>query len=897
MSADGVSALVNDLKRKHIPRLLKPQLKEVLKSLKLSGTGNKPDLQERLEEYLQDAARNRHQDVNRVFDLVRQQLDDRTYSGYSSPASSSRPIGSPRGIRLKVPPPSTTSAALATMGQLAGNSAVVNVHGSGRISQDPHSFKGSPFWEVEQKLSALKICDCRHANSSFKVDFDISAEKATRLQAALGSNPPPYQVMVFIGPYEVAHTPLSLQWPVPCELWVNNERVDIKKFTGLKGKPWTGQPADITRHCRLKHGGGRQRVELRVGQLPNKQNLPFPDRDRRTQRDQPTRFLMSVQTVTRVPIDTIVERIRSTKFIPKEQVLAERQQIQADDDDVVATSDIPVSLKDPASMVRMTYPARPSTCTHVQCFDCSTFFALNEQVPTWTCPICSKYIQSWESISIDGYFMDILQSVSEDVDMVEIRPDGSWYVPGDKKETLESEEKKETVDTGEVLSVDSDEEEIKQYKRLIPASSKPSTARPKPSPRKRTEPEVIDLTLSSDEEPEPPTARAHEQKGKGPAVSNGTTESSSQHVVKAESLETLSQIRTPSTENASRSILNAPTRAAPPTHQHPRSGIVNGLSAAVPTHSATGGGRLNGSMEGVQMGSGTISSNNISHPSWSQAPVPAPPTQHSGLPVTMPQPSSSYAGSYPGTLPAFPIIRPSVTSSSAHNSPRFAGQGLPSLAPKPPVPYSNTSIPALSSANSPIQSAHGSPNFLNASHSPRLASSSTPFGLTSQAAAISPAFGSSFVPLPGSSPRPYYSASPQSTYPSRPVYSYAPNPPHNPATLAASAGSPQSYIPPRYSTAGSAAPSIPHSPYTQHQPVINPPHPVGPPLMTYGQNSIQQPGPPLAGGHGTNHAVPGSAPVAGTTITNTENKRTAEQAGFAQDEWGQRYPRSRPAGS
>ncbi|TPX64597.1 hypothetical protein SpCBS45565_g05754 [Spizellomyces sp. 'palustris'] len=866
MSADGLSAILNDLKRKHIPRLLKPQLKEVLKSLKLSGTGNKPDLQERLEEYLQDAARNRNQDkVNRVFDLVRQQLDD---SGYSSPASSSRPIGSPRGIRLKVPPPSTTSAALATMGQLAANSAVVNVHGLARVSQDPHSFKGSPFWEIEQKLSALKICDCRHANSSFKVDFDISAEKATRLQAALGSNPPPYQVMFFIGPYELAHTPLSLQWPVPCELWVNNERVDIKKFTGLKGRPWTGQPADITRHCRLKHGGGRQRVELRVGQLPNRQNLPFPDRDRRTQRDQPTRFLMIVQTVTRVPIDTIVERIRSTKYIPKEQVLAERQQIQADDDDVVATSDIPVSLKDPASMVRMTYPARPSTCTHVG-FE---YF------------IACKYIQSWESISIDGYFMDILQSVSEDVDMVEIRPDGSWYVPGDKKETLKLEEKKEIVDTGEVLSVDSDEEENKQYKRFIPASSKTSSARPKSSPRKRTEPEVIDLTLSSDEEPEPTTARAHIQKGKGPAVPNGTTDSSSQHVVKAESLDTLSQIRTPSTEIVSRSILNAPTRAAPSMHQHPRSGIANGLSAAVPTHSATSGGRLNGSMEGVQMGSVTISSNNISHPSWSQVPVPAPSTQHSGLPVTMPQPSSSYSGSYSGTLPVFPIIRPSVTSSSPHNSPRYAGQGLPSLAPKPSTPYSNTSIPALPSVNSPIQSAHGSPNFLNTAHSPRLASSSIPYGLTTQAAAISPAFGSSFVP--GSSPLPYYSASPQSTYTSRPIYSFAPNPSHNPATLTGSAGSPQSYIPPRYAAAGSAAPSIPHSPYTQHQPVINPPHPVGPPMMTYAQNSIQQPGPPLAAGHGTNHAVPGSAPVTGTTVTSTEKKRTAEQAGIAQDEWG-----------
>lgn len=64
-----------------------------------------------------------------------------------------------------------------------------------------------------------------------------------------------------------------------------------------------------------------------------------------------------------------------------------------DDDDVVATSNVPVSLKDPASMMRMKLPARSSSCKHVQCFDCETFFALNEQVPTWSCPIC-KYVHS-----------------------------------------------------------------------------------------------------------------------------------------------------------------------------------------------------------------------------------------------------------------------------------------------------------------------------------------------------------------------------------------------------------------------------------------------------------------------------------------------------------------------
>src|ERR1700712_3250838 len=73
--------------------------------------------------------------------------------------------------------------------------------------------------------------------------------------------------------------------------------------------------------------------------------------------------------------------------------------MKASDPDVVATSSV-MSLKDPVSYTRIAVPCRSTICTHNQCFDASSFLQLQEQAPTWTCPICNKVV-AFEGLAVD----------------------------------------------------------------------------------------------------------------------------------------------------------------------------------------------------------------------------------------------------------------------------------------------------------------------------------------------------------------------------------------------------------------------------------------------------------------------------------------------------------------
>ena len=98
---------------------------------------------------------------------------------------------------------------------------------------------------------------------------------------------------------------------------------------------------------------------------------------------------------------------------------------KAEDPDIVAVSSV-MSLKDPISTMRMTLPCRSTVCNHNQCFDASYFIQLQEQAPTWTCPVCNKSI-SYDALVIDQYVQDILQRTSSSVEQVTVEPEGAWH--------------------------------------------------------------------------------------------------------------------------------------------------------------------------------------------------------------------------------------------------------------------------------------------------------------------------------------------------------------------------------------------------------------------------------------------------------------------------------------
>ncbi|KMP10170.1 gu/RNA helicase II binding protein [Coccidioides immitis RMSCC 2394] len=170
---------------------------------------------------------------------------------------------------------------------------------------------------------------------------------------------------------------------------------------------------------------------------------------------------------------------------------------KAADTDIVATSSV-MSLKCPLSTLRIT---------------------LQEQAPTWTCPVCNKST-SFEGLQIDQYVDNILKATSSDTDQVTIEPNGNWSNPEDK--TIETQGPTPADDGDDDLVEIRDSRVLTLKQEPTPyslpfqssvtptrSSREPSSvsSAPRPSTNKRPASQVIDLTGSDDEEPPRPSKR------------------------------------------------------------------------------------------------------------------------------------------------------------------------------------------------------------------------------------------------------------------------------------------------------------------------------------------------------------------------------------------------------
>lgn len=196
---------------------------------------------------------------------------------------------------------------------------------------------------------------------------------------------------------------------------------------------------------------------------------------------------------------------------------------KAKDPDIVAVSSI-MSLKDPISTTRMNLPCRSTVCSHNQCFDALYFLQLQEQAPTWTCPVCNKTI-SYEALAIDQYVQDILARTSSAVEQVTIEPEGDWHEVKQADEHRGKPQQRAAYDNDsddDIVEVpDSRVDRLKAEASATPALvqgtpplssreqsvSTASVARPPTNGAAKRTNAVIDLTLSDEDEPPRPAKR------------------------------------------------------------------------------------------------------------------------------------------------------------------------------------------------------------------------------------------------------------------------------------------------------------------------------------------------------------------------------------------------------
>lgn len=171
-----------------------------------------------------------------------------------------------------------------------------------------------------------------------------------------------------------------------------------------------------------------------------------------------------------------------------------------------------MSLKDPISTVRISTPCRSMICTHNQCFDAASFLQLQEQAPTFTCPICSKTI-SYEGLAVDQYVEEILNK-ARNADQVTIEPSGEWSTEKDTPQKrngysthddYESDDEIQEISGFRVRSIKNEAAPTPTSLSTPPLPSRDSSTAPRSANKRNSE--VVDLTLSDDDEPPRPTKK------------------------------------------------------------------------------------------------------------------------------------------------------------------------------------------------------------------------------------------------------------------------------------------------------------------------------------------------------------------------------------------------------
>ncbi|KAG0207335.1 SUMO ligase siz1 [Mortierella sp. GBA30] len=338
------------------------------------------------------------------------------------------------------------------------------------------STTGHPFYKDTQTLTAPKLCiEAKDRTLSVTLPLNIPPMLAMQLK-----KDPEYQLMVFCGWADgPTSSPVLMEFPHVCEIKVNG-RVLEANLRGMKNKPGTVSPANITKLCRLE-AADYNKVEFIYANSTK-------------------RYFASTHLVKKISVESIVAEIERGKFLSKEKMLRLIED-RNKDEDIMATSST-LSLKCPLGFQRITVPCRSSYCQHLQCFDAYTFFNLNEQTPTWTCPVCSRTMHSWEEIVVDGYFKDILSSTPKSLESITVQADGTWELPSSTAQTDQAvapSPKKKAAPAGDsVFVIDEDDSDAEEESPAAPST-----------PVKPTKPviEVIDLISDSEDETEEPSVR------------------------------------------------------------------------------------------------------------------------------------------------------------------------------------------------------------------------------------------------------------------------------------------------------------------------------------------------------------------------------------------------------
>ncbi|KAK0629857.1 PINIT domain-containing protein [Bombardia bombarda] len=500
-----------------IPSLQKPALQNICAANGLTKTGNKADLQKRIIQLINECMGTEdwprfaevRGSIYKYAPLHSQSMLPPT--SYLPPASSQ-----PAPHYAAMPSYQTTTG----YGQINGsrslnphafptqstpNSLAIRPQSDNMLMPSAFNYKRSPFYEIKDRVGDVKVCEVmsQHRNT---IPVSVRALDHPLLQQC--STDPNLRVMVFCASGNTGEQDIS--FPHQSELKVNTGEIKAN-LRGLKNKPGSTRPADITDSLRLKPSSYSNNIEFTYALTQKVGERRLSDQDSDTKK-----FYLGIYMCKTTPVNKLIGQIQ--KKIRKESVISEITK-KANDPDVIATSQN-LSLKCPLSYMRLNLPCRAISCSHIQCFDATSYLQLQEQGPQWICPVCNKPAP-FDQLAVDEYVREILVETPDSVEQVTIEPDGKWAAPGTQKSSRkeQSYEPSYLDDDDFVVSETLSRASYGTTHCETPSrmaapstflgtptnsSSRDSSAMPRSATsNKRPLPEVIDLTFSDDDDEEP----------------------------------------------------------------------------------------------------------------------------------------------------------------------------------------------------------------------------------------------------------------------------------------------------------------------------------------------------------------------------------------------------------
>ncbi|OAA71887.1 Zinc finger domain-containing protein, MIZ-type [Akanthomyces lecanii RCEF 1005] len=465
-------------------QLFNRQLSSICQVNGLKSTGVKADLQRRIINLIQDSS----SDSSRFAQVKQSVVNAYAQRNGGTPTTTTTPIKSRTtsstapNIHFPLPMPYGNGASGLSQGFGAPRNNI--------MSSPALAFKTSPFYRIETVIGDVRICEAmaQHRNT---MTLHISTNNHPALQQCLADTS--YRVYLFCAGEAIGVQDIS--FPHQSEIRVNGSEVKAN-LRGLKNKPGSTRPVDITQALRLKPSNYMNTVDFTYALTTKK-------------------FYILANLCQVYTVAELAKGISTRRRIPKDSVIAELNK-KAQDPDVVATSSV-LSLKCPLSYMRLDVPCRGMGCSHIQCFDATSYLQLQEQGPQWLCPICNKPTP-YEQLAVDEYVQDILDKTPKSLEGVTIEPNGRWL--------LKAEEPESNNFPSEAFFDDDDDDDAIEISEIGNIPVRPADKLPTPSTpsrqngagTKRPAPTVIDLTLSSDDEDDEPIQRPYKRQS---TVTNG----------------------------------------------------------------------------------------------------------------------------------------------------------------------------------------------------------------------------------------------------------------------------------------------------------------------------------------------------------------------------------------